>query len=453
MVLAFVAVLALDHYHNHLSHTPGIDFYQYWAVPTARRISVEPLGTPYAESERYGQILEDFSRHSTDSRLAAVTEYWQTPDFASDPLLYVMGSWLPASYTTALKIYQFLQFFAFALALVLFARRASLPGPETATLGLLMFVYYMPVLSELRVLNTNALQLAALAAAASLLASRRAGRAGLALALTVLVVFLKPVWVLLPGLVALYLLRTHGRATALRALGVAGAFGLALLAWPAVVFGPAVWSEWYRAVFSGSPDRLLYGIEEGNRSAAMVLAQETGMGIGESVGVLALVLALSLFVAAALRLGASGPGRWRLAASSLSDTLLRSPETTLSLGIVAMLALSPLTWWHYYTLALLPIFALLSSGASRAQAVLACLSFLLSSGRLGPVYVWFTDADWATVCGAAFAWVPLWLGLLLPWASREQGPSSSEVGRTQKSPEELHCRDSTEREFPPGRTS
>ncbi len=101
--------------------------------------------------------------------------------------------------------------------------------------------------------------------------------------------------------------------------------------------------------------------------------------------------------------------------------VLDRPETTLGFGIVVMLALSPLVWWHYQTLGLLLAFALLGPRASKLQAVLAGLWFLLSSGRLGPVYAWFGDADQATVWGAAFAWLPLWLALALPSASRPNG--------------------------------
>ena len=276
LTFAFVAILALDHYRNHLALTPGIDFYQYWAVPAARRVSAEPLGSPYADTDRYVDVLRTIAGRSKDARLKAVAEFRDVPDFASDPLLYVIGGWLPGEYTPALKVYQGLQFAAFALALFLLARRASLPGLEAATLGLLMVLYFMPVLSDLRVLNTNVLQLCALAAAVSLLPPRRRegsqgegnlGRASLGLSMTVLVAFLKPLWVPLPALAALFLLRHRGWLLTLKAGAIGGAFGLALLAWPAASFGPRVWSEWYQAVFRADPGRLAYGIEEGNRSA------------------------------------------------------------------------------------------------------------------------------------------------------------------------------------------
>jgi hypothetical protein len=420
LIFVFVAVLALDHYHNHLALTPGIDFYQYWAVPTARRISAERLGSPYADTDRYAEVLQAVANRSSDGRLKAVAEYREAPDFASDPLLYVIGGWLPSDYTTALKLYQLLQFAALALALFLLSRRASLPGLETATLGLLMILYFMPVLSDLRVLNTNVLQLCALAMAASLLQPGRAAwnlpRASLGLSLTVLVVFLKPLWALLPPLTALYVLRHHGRSSAVKAGALAAAFAAALFAWPAASFGPGVWSDWYDAVFRADPGRLLYSVEEGNRSAPTLLADTTGLSLGSAVIVVALLLAVSALAAVATSSRHSTVGSRWAAVAALPARLLARPETTLGLGIVVMLALSPLVWWHYQTLGLILAFSLLSPSASNLQATLAVLWFLLSSGRLGPIYVWFGDADQATLWGAAFAWLPLWIALALPFA-------------------------------------
>ena len=427
VILAFVAVLALDHYQQHLSRTPGIDFYQYWAVPTARRLSSEPLGSPYSESARYAEVLATFSEQSADPRLRAVNAYRQEPGFASDPLLYVLGSWLPEDYTTALRSYQLLQFAALGLALFLLARQASIPGLEMAILALLMGLYYLPVLSELRVLNTNALQLAALALAVALLGSERSRvgglEAGLALSLTVFVAFLKPVWAPLPALTMLHLIWRNGWAASARP--IAGAAGVAalLFAWPAAVFGPAVWNDWFHRVFRDDPGRLVYAIEEGNRSAPVILARATGWSLSAAAGFLAGVVLLPLLVVLVAQWRAMPSRDLRASLGALTVRLLARPAVALSFGIVAMLALSPLVWWHYYTLALLPIFVLISPGASRWQVALAVLSFLMSSGRLGPIYVWFGDSDWATICGVGFAWLPLLLGLALPFAAPRVDPA------------------------------
>lgn len=417
LILAFVALLALDHYRNHLAHSPGIDFFQYWAVPMARRLSVEPLGSPYAETQRYAETIRNFSSHTGDPRLEAVVDYWKTPDFASDPLVYVIGGWLPADYTTALRTYQFLQFAALAVALFLLARMSSLPGLETAILGLLMFVYYMPILSELRVLNTNAVVLVALAGATWLLQTRSGtpppwGRLAAALCLAVFAAFLKPIWAPLPGLILLHLLYQGRRLEVLKSAAVAGGLALVLFIWPAVVFGPSIWPEWYRSVFGDSSDRLFYSVEQGNRSTAVVLVEATGMSANAATGVIAAFLSASLLVSWLIHHKAASPRGWRVAGRSLGNGLLGRPETALALGIAGALALSPLAWWHYYTVALLPVFVLLAPGAPRALGALAALSFLLSSGRLGPIYVAIGDPDNITVLGAALAWIPLWLGLL-----------------------------------------
>jgi len=427
LILAFASVLALDHYYNHLARTPGIDFYQYWAVPTARGVSSDSLGSPYSESDRYAAVLAALAEGSADNRLKAVTEYRQDPGFASTPLLYVIGGWLPGDYTTALRTYQFLQFAAFASALFLLARRASIPSLDIASLGLLMYVFYMPVLSELRVLNTNAFQLAAVAAAVTLLGGggreSRALRDAAALGLTVLLVFLKPLWAPLPVLVGLHLYWRGGWVAARRPAAAGVGVAAMLYAWPALVFGTGVWGDWYQKVFGGDSRHLVYSIEEGNRSAPVVLGQVAGWSLGGALGLLGGGIVLSLLAVAVTH--RHRRGRSAGSVHSLVDGVLSRPEVALSFGIVAMLALSPLAWWHYYTLALVPIFVLLSPGASRLQVALACLSFLLSSGRLGPVYVWFADGDLATIFGVAFAWMPLWVGLLLPLKSVPQATGVS----------------------------
>lgn len=415
ILLAFVALLALDHYTHHLAHTPGIDFYQYWAVPTARRASAEPLGSPYADSGRYAEVLAAIAERSGDPRLAAVTEYRREPGFASDPLLYVLGAWLPSDYTTALKLYQTLQALALALALSLLARRAEAPGLETAIFGLLMYLYYMPVLSELRVLNTNAFQLAALAAALAWLGRRphAVWADGAALCALVFVAFLKPLWAPLVGLALVYLVVTRGLTALWRPLAAAGVAGAALFAWPAAVFGAGVWGDWYRTVYGDDPDHLVYTVVEGNRSTPLVLSRWLGWELSSAILLVVLVLIATIAVTVlGLRGGQERPSA-RAAIAALGRALTRRAELTLGLGVVALLALSPLVWWHYYTLALLPLFALLGPAATRGQIVLGGLSVLLASGRLGPVYAWFGDADRATIVGVSLAWVPLWLGLLV----------------------------------------
>ncbi len=408
-VLLLLLAVGADRWRNHLSRTPGIDFYQYWAVPKARAEAPGVLGSPYSDQEGYARVLAQIADAAGDRRLAAVTEYRRDPGFASTPLVYVLGSWLPSGYSSALALYQGLHLLALLGGWWLLARNLEFRTLDATLLAAVTVIFHMPVLAELRVLNTNAFQLAALAGACRLLRESTLLARSASLCLVIFVAFLKPVWALLVPLWFLLAARRGGReATRAGAVGVA--FAAACVLWPALEFGFGVWPDWFGHVLGSGSGAIDYAVSDGNRSTLVWLAETLGWSRELSAVVVAAVLG-TVLVGAVLRAATRGRS-WR----DLVGELAAAPERVMGAAIVVSLALSPLAWWHYQVLALMPLATLWSVTASRVQAVLGWTAFLLASGRLGPVFAFFIDPEAATAAAATLAWLPLWIGLLLPWA-------------------------------------
>ena len=54
---------------NLFRHVIAIDFYQYWAVGAAPRLSAQPLGSPYTDHRTYTAVVRDYAARSGQTRL------------------------------------------------------------------------------------------------------------------------------------------------------------------------------------------------------------------------------------------------------------------------------------------------------------------------------------------------------------------------------------------------
>jgi hypothetical protein len=85
----------------------------------------------------------------------------------------------------------------------------------------------------------------------------------------------------------------------------------------------------------------------------------------------------------------------------------------LAIGLVLTMAGSPLYWFHYYLLSLIPALWLLSAPASaKYLAGLAAAAVVMSSGMLAPLFWWLQQLD-ALPPSIALSWLPLWCAILL----------------------------------------
>jgi len=196
----------------------------------------------------------------------------------------------------------------------------------------------------------------------------------------------------------------HARGARSFAVGTIGACavvaaGIALGAWH---FGDAgVWRDWLGYMRGGHGGTVLYSVDNGNQSLAMLLADKSSAygPFGNSV-----LLMGALATAALVAVSAQGR-RGDLVVPTLGR-VLDDAWLMAALAIVAMCATSPLFWHHYYVTMAIPLAFCLRRDATRLQRACALASFVVLS------MPWLQVLDEARLIGLAytlvfFAWAPL----------------------------------------------
>jgi hypothetical protein len=428
VVVVMLGLFALTQLMSRYAETVGVDFYQFWGVPTAMRLTGGTLGTPYTSGERYHAVLKEYAAASGQPKLRVAHRFWSGPDFAGSPLLYRVFALTSADYTASLGVFHLLQVVSFVGACLLLGYLFRFDPFQLLCLTLVCLLFYQPLLSDLRVGNVGSLQLGALAAAlglASLLPrlpspGQRAGLGALLLIALAALTLCKPNIVLVAVLLALHLAVRHGvRVFGLAALPAAAATVLLVIA-PCVYFRSwTVWQEWYRFVYGANPRMLLRPIASGNYSTPLMLSSWLGGAVWVIVGVLLVLLALSLLAVVWTRLPAPR-GAGDLVPRGAGDRvrsalerLLGDPAAALAIGILVTTATSPLYWAHYYVLLLLPGLWLLGTpAATPVVPTLAALGVVMGAGIVG-MLLWAAGGATAMAATIALSWVPLWGALLI----------------------------------------
>jgi hypothetical protein len=391
---------------NLFPRVPMIDFYQYWGVAAARRLSGEPLGTPYTDASRYRTVLTDYATRSGQTKI----ERFRPPSFTATPFAYLLFAVFSLDYARAALLFHVSQLLLFLAAVMLVGRIYRYPRAPLVSLGLLLVLSSGPLSSDLRLGNLGCFQLFALAALLAVIdRARQAPRAvaprALALSGLTLLVLIKPSVMLVVAVMALHLLLAHGIRLFAIALLPALLCGAAAVIASCLYFGSwSVWGEWYGVVFGADPYRLAVSPASGNYSSTRLLSLWINADVWVVVALLAGALIVSLRAVAAA--GATTP-RAGLA------RVLRDPHLVMAIGVTMTTALSPLYWYHYYLIELIPGLWLLNAPPARGAPPLWGLAALvLSSGLLN---VLFIPLGWIGIVAAAAAasWIPLWVGTLL----------------------------------------
>jgi hypothetical protein len=397
--LVLLTLFAAREERARFADAPGIDFYQYWAVPLLRSVVGPPLGDPYLQAPAYAAALDAFAEGRPDRRLDEARSYRRRPEFFQTPLLFLAFAPFPRSYTAARALYHALQLAGLAAGLVWLGRAFAVPSRSTLLFGLAALVAFAPVGWDLNVGNVALLQWPALALAVWA-ASRPEARAGLRAAAVPGLVF----WVLAKPTVALtagvLLLALAWPACGRRLVGiVALASGVAFLAAPCLYFGSwAVWWHWYEAVVASG--RLGIPTAEGNLSVPLLLAGVLGIGQGAALGLVAGALLLSLAAAWSVRRGAGGG----------IEAGGHALPALLALSIGGTTAMLGLVWPHYQVLFLLPgVTWLAGTGALSRPAALTLLALVMASAQVTGFFGAATTWKQPAVTVHALAWLPLWL--------------------------------------------
>ena len=381
LVILLLALVVGKAYSATVFNQAGIDFYHFWGVPTALKLSGHRLGSPYAQEDHYAQVLNDHaSTVLGDEQLARVNRERRTLDLTGSPLLYTAFAVLPQDYSTALGLFRGFEVVLFLVAVAMLGSLYHYEPFLSATLGLTLLIAADPYKNDLSLGNFNILLLCGLATALAAIEylPARPLRHKLILSSALLtglacLTLLKPL-VLLPCLLLVTsLYRSPSTRPAAASLGVAFASTLVLVLLPCLYFRSwSVWWDWYSAVYGADHRRLFYPVEQGNFSFALLVADWLeGRYAPLAAGLGTLLVASLLLVATAHR----RPDR------SGQSLAICDPHLLVSLGVLATFALSPLAWVHYYMLLLIPALWLGSlSGTSVVIALLGLTALVMSSG-------------------------------------------------------------------------
>jgi glycosyl transferase family 87 len=453
LILLMLVSLAAPQLIGRFSEAIGVDFYNFWGVPVALRLTDHTLGSPYTNGQRYHAVLKDYAATANQPKLRSASRFWGGPDYTGSPLLYWVFTLVSSDYTFSLGVFQTLQILSFLGACLLVGSLHRWNPFSLLCLALLCLLIYQPLLSDLRVGNLGCWQLVVLAGVMGLASALprvssfgpRAGLGALLLVVLVALTLCKPNIALIGALLAVHLGARYGaRVFGVAALAAAVATALLLLV-PCLYFGSfTVWQEWYRFVYGSNPAMLVRPVANGNYATALLLASWLGVSVATVAGVLLVLLGLSLAVVIFWRNESLAPAP-RTAREALRAGLTRvfdDHRPPLAIGILVTAAASPLYWVHYYVLLLIPSLWLLTSAASRFAPTLAATGVLMSGGMVG-MLLWACGWPGAMPASIALSWVPLWGALLISLRSSDAtaprtatlaGDSRSTIGHAARAP-------------------
>jgi hypothetical protein len=413
----------------------GKDFYQYWGVSKAQEWSSSPLKSPSAEQDKYAEVLNAHVAGSSDLRLVMANKIRRHLQLLQTPLCYSIFMLLPENFSLAFGIFQIIQVILFLSSLVLLSGLYYGNWVRLLPWGFLLIIFYWPLGVDLEVGNLNCLHLfgfALLLVLADCIRSKQAigpamGASFGFMAILVFLSLMKPSWNLVTLLLAAYLWVDRGTAIFVRAAAAAVACGAVLLAWPCVQFGSwMVWQDWYRYLQSWDSASMLVRIPEGNYAPVLLASQILGASVLRAVILLGALLAASLLIALMMAKEKDESvvrGMVRAAIRSLHDHNL-----IMATGITATFFLSPLVWFHYYLISLIPAFWLLSPRHPWSQAHRAGLIaiILTSNFMTGLMRIWFGFTYHITCATCALGLFCLWAGILAAVAA-QKNPLEREV--------------------------
>lgn len=277
-MIVLLASLVIPSSISNFSVSPGMDFYQFWGVSKALKLSDHNLKSPYDENEKYAGILTAYADRSSDARLKQANGYHrQAMDLTGTPLFYAIFALLPANYTFAFGIYQTLQIVLFIASVVLLGSIYNKLKGGLLSLALLLVLIYEPLLSDLRVGNFNSIQLFALVLLI-MFAGRMARSAHNPLIPSVIfmcslvfITLLKPNLSLVTLLLAVHLWALRGTRIFSIASAVSGAFCAFIIVLTCLRFNSwLVWLDWYNFLKGVNGTKLFYPISQGNYATVLL---------------------------------------------------------------------------------------------------------------------------------------------------------------------------------------
>jgi hypothetical protein len=393
---------------------PGADFYQFWGVPTAKRMMAahDAFESPYVSAEEYAENLNHLSDRYGSRKLRSANALRRTLEPMGTPFLYATFSLFPEDYDSAQAIFVTLLYLGAGVGVFALARLRGLSFHWAACVAFAVELTFAPFMVDVRAANVNSLQLALIAVLVWMAAKNvRTGNAFVdALFLGVLapLVIFKPNTLWIAAALALQYGLSRGARQFLGGVGMAAALSIISIAIGSAYLGTSSWTEWL-----GLAGRMQAGLplslEEGNESIAMWLSRHGGAYGAVGYGA---ILGLLLLLVLALAMSANGKRSdllWPTAKRAFCD-----PWFAASVGVLLTFATSPLVWSHYFVLALVPIAWLLGRdgmtgvgtwGAAICYLALArgTIDVLVSGGHMAALYA-MTMLSWIALVPGMLAY-------------------------------------------------
>ncbi|MBI5328751.1 MAG: hypothetical protein HZB80_10775 [Deltaproteobacteria bacterium] len=180
-----------------------------------------------------------------------------------------------------------------------------------------------------------------------------------------------------------------------------------------------VWLDWYNYLKGVDGTKLFFPISQGNYAPILLLSRIFNKSYFVITVIIVCVLSFSVAIALIMSLSKD-----KLNAKGICQSIIRllhNPHLVVSLGITATLILSPLVWFHYYLLSLVPAIWLLSGRHYwRHSSKAGGLSILLTSNVPISLVVFLFGYVSIVPYGVASGLFFLWLGVLATFVY-EQG--------------------------------
>lgn len=408
LVLACLLVLLGDVSLGRMRRATSIDFYQLWGVQQAVGWR-DQLGTdPYRDQAGYAKALNEFVDRSGDPQLLAASEARrQSLRLTGTPFFYWVFALLPGDFLSALITFRSAQFLCLLAAVIFLARRFGTSWLDAAMFGTTICLLSHPFQADVRVGNVNAFQLLALVALGGVGAKNHSALLATAGALALFKPNLAAVALLLVAHVA----AIAGARRAARAVAIALIVAVLLAIAASVWFGSwTAWLDWFRMLYGNPVGATSVGAAPppNNRSTVQLMMRFFGIRKLVAIAAISALLGTTFFAACTWAVRRRQPAAVRvldIARAALSDRTV-----AISIGVVALCALSPLVWQHYYTLLLFPAVWLVADRSVVAAAGWCGAVALLATSSNGvPGGIGHSLAN-ATL---SMSWAPLWIGLLL----------------------------------------
>ncbi|MBU5611373.1 glycosyltransferase family 87 protein [Geomonas azotofigens] len=392
----------------------AVDFYQMWGIGSAMKASDHSLPAPYFAKSQYGKILDAISEATPDERLQVANKTnHQLYDYGLEPtatpLLFTLFALFPQNYSQSYGTFLACDLSLFAFSIVLLFKRFD--SLSTFLVLLFAIILYEPFRSDLNLGNLNLFQFSAVSIGLYYFEKVRSHEASFAsrcifLALIAFGTLIKPNLALIATTFAAPLLLLNRREEIIRLLATLVTSVILLLAIPCIYFKSfTVWSQWLQYITTAG--KLNFGLFSGNLSTTAVIAFVSGQP-SDSIKIVVLVLC-AIFGIVAMFCSTRRSLR----------CLLGGSDSSIAVAMIVTLAISPLVWWHYYLILLVPIIWLVNVRPRfSVHSALAVLSLLLASNM---VSLFDRNLYLYNVYIVPSCWIPLIIGVLLTCRAQARG--------------------------------